>query len=252
MKLPLFILTLVILTCIFVFSNLETFENNFDSIFGNRSWKFIHITKNAGTSFCLGIQKSSKKKYLCCDEYLKRCEDGTHHLKLREYKKPHNFIVIIRNPYNRFISAFSHTKYLNKNSRYYSDFAYKRHLKFQKYNDVNDFVKHIQSKDPKTLKLFFGNFHFHTQTDFMSEEKKPHKISKKIKVILQLENLESDLAKLKVYDINVRLPKDKINMNKTEYPDVKLNYNSIKFIQDFYKDDFTNFKKLNINYTYGE
>tara|TARA_Y100000389_G_scaffold204235_1_gene255738 strand:- start:4225 stop:4989 length:765 start_codon:yes stop_codon:yes gene_type:complete len=239
-------LTLMVLLFIVFLSNYYIVKKD-----RKRPWRFIHITKNAGTAFCIGIQENSDKKELCCDENMKFCKDGSHHLKLCNYNKPYNFIAIIRNPYSRFISAFSHTKYLSKTSRYFSKNECRRHLKFQKYTDVNDFIKHIVMKDPETLEVFNGHSHFHTQTDFLSESRQPHKISKKVKVIMQLENLKSDLSKLKPYNIDVKLPEDQVKMNKTSYPDVKLNKESIQFIETFYKDDFLNFKRLNIHYSYS-
>tara|TARA_Y100000389_G_C17140985_1_gene354924 strand:- start:18 stop:599 length:582 start_codon:yes stop_codon:yes gene_type:complete len=158
-----------------------------------KEWKFIHITKNGGTGFCLSLQKSKLSK-LCCSDLNIACADGSHHTKLRDYIKPYNFIAIVRNPYSRFVSAFSHSKYLTKNSRYYGKNEYKRFVKFDKYRDVNDFVDYLTRGDLSTLNVFHNHSHFHTQTDFL-REKNSNEFSKKVKIIMQLETISDDMKK---------------------------------------------------------
>lgn len=208
-------------------------------------WKFVHITKNGGTAFCLSLENSM----LCCDNNDNLCEDGSHHLKLRDYRDNYNFIAIVRNPYNRFVSAFSHTRYLSKNSRYYNEQEFKRHLKFKKYNNVNHFVDYLTFGDQDTIELFKNHSHFHTQTEFLNDEKYSQEFSSKLKILLKLENINKDIEKLKKFNIHVTLPNNEKDMNKTKYPKLYLTYNTKNFIESYYKSDFVNLKKHGFNYT---
>jgi hypothetical protein len=202
-------------------------------------YKFIHIPKNAGTSICKSAHES--KLNICCtkNESDWSCAQGAHIpiIDLLSYNPKHTiYFASIRNPYDRFISAFSHSRY--PTPRYMKEIQQERkYYDMSKFTDVNDFIKQIKNKNKNALKAF-NDLKFHTQTKYLCV-KDTNIIHKSIKYLLKQEQLEHDLKVLcKNTGICIQLTKDKYKANVNSYPKVPLTNESIQFINQHYKKDF--------------
>lgn len=189
---------------------------------------FIHIPKNAGSS----IEFISKNyNYLWGKEYSFNLNDeeieklvdnkSIWHVppkffpeKKNPYKKYINFAVV-RNPYDRIISEYKYYKNIKNISEY----------------DINVFINDIYYKFKENN--FYYGCHFLPQSEFIFGYPKCDEI-------LRFENLDSDFYNLlKKYNYpQMKLPiKNKSSGNET----IKdLNSNSIKIINELYKEDFKN------------
>ena len=202
-------------------------------------YKFIHIPKNAGTAICKSAQES--KLNICCTKNKLdwSCEQGAH-IPISElilFNPKHTiYIASIRNPYARFISAFSHSKYPTQ--RYLKDIEREKQIyDMSKFKDANDFILNIKNKNENALKAF-SDLKFHTQTKYLCE-KGSNEIYKQIGYLLRQEHLDYDFKLLcKETGICIQLTKDKYEANINSYPKFKLNNESIQFINQYYKKDF--------------
>tara|TARA_Y100000389_G_scaffold128625_1_gene126069 strand:- start:3720 stop:4430 length:711 start_codon:yes stop_codon:yes gene_type:complete len=200
----------------------------------NATYQFIHIPKNAGTAFC----KSASIQGLdtCCSNKDWSCHQGAHD-KIDSFlkKRPSNTIYItsIRDPYSRFISAFSHYKY--KSKRYANEIKGKK-FDMTRFTDANDFIQKIISKDKNALRAF-RDILFDTQTEYISL--KGAGIHPQVKYFLRQEYLDEDMKKLCAKTgVCISLTKDKYEANINTYTYTKLNKTSIEFINENYKRDF--------------
>ena len=204
-------------------------------IIKNVTYQFIHIPKNAGTAICKSA--SLQGLDICCSKKDWSCHQGAHD-KIDYFLKerPYNTIYItsIRNPYDRFISAFSHYKYKSKR---YANEVKKRKFDITKFVDVNDFIQKIISKNKNALKLFHDIL-FDTQTEYICS-KYTNKIHQNVKYMLRQENLSEDINYLcKKTGVCIKLIKNNFDSNINTYPSIKLNKTSIEFINKHYKRDF--------------
>lgn len=199
-----------------------------------RTYQFIHIPKNAGTAFCKSA--SLQGLDICCSNADWSCHQGAHNkIPFFLKKRPHNTIYIasIRNPYSRFISAFSHYKY--KSKRYSNDIKTKK-FDMTRFTDVNDFIQKIISKDNNAV-IAFRDILFDTQTEYICS--KNSGIHPQVKYLLRQEYMDEDIKSLcKKTGVCINLTKDKYDANINTYPSMELNKTSIEFINKHYKRDF--------------
>lgn len=202
-------------------------------------YKFIHIPKNAGTALCKAADNHNYK--ICCtsDAYDWSCKQGAH-IDLKDLiKKNKNaiFITTVRDPYDRFISSFSHSKY--PNNKYVKDVIKESaRVDYTRFSDVNDFIVQIQHKDQNALRAF-KDVKFDTQTKYLCVAPDLHKIHDSVKYVLKTEILDKELVRLcKATNICLKLPQDKMDANINTYPKIPLNNNSIRFINNHYSKDF--------------
>lgn len=208
-----------------------------------RTYQFIHIPKNAGTAFCKSA--SIQGLYICCSNSDSNkdsnkdwsCRQGAHN-KIKFYLKNRHpntiYIASIRNPYSRFISAFSHYKYKSKR---YADDIKKKKFDMTQFRCVNDFIQKIISKDKNAVRAF-RDILFGTQTEYICL--KNSGIHPQVKYLLRQEFMDEDVKKLcKKTGLCINLTKDKYEANINTYPSsVELNKTSIEFINNHYKRDF--------------
>lgn len=137
--------------------------------------------------------------------------------KYKNYKK----IAIIRNPYNRIISAYKHLNI-------------KEHIGFE------DFLKNLK----RDLIKFNNDYSFNInifylpQFFFIDNETK----------LIKLEDLKQEWPKY-LEDNNFNLNKQILHRNKTyDNNNININYNCIKIINDIYHNDFKILKYKKIIY----
>jgi hypothetical protein len=169
----------------------------------NTNYIFIHIPKNAGTSF--------SKTY--CKKEVGHTTAQTY--SIEELKKS---IAIIRNPYDRLISCYN---YFKMNNNYWSKkYGNPVHHDYCKKHSFKDFVDDLYHK-----KIDF-DIHLLPQVHFL---KKDGKIYTKL---LKLENIKEDFYNYFGEKINLPL------INKSKNHNVLLDTEDKRKIYEIYKEDF--------------
>ena len=182
---------------------------------------FIHIPKNAGTSFILEF-----------------CENNIGHHKITDYDKKiwNKTIAIIRNPYTRLISLYNYAK-LDKSYWHSLDKTtkYGKHILYDYCNShtfeefIIDFCVYNKfDNDPQYLHLL-PQFYW-----ILTPEKKI--VSK----ILRFENLNEDIYNILNIDIKLK----KINESKTKNYNNYYNDITRQLVYNKYKLDFELFQFL--------
>lgn len=184
---------------------------------------FIHIPKNAGTSFILEF-----------------CENNVGHYKIINYDKKiwNKTIAIIRNPYTRLISFYNYAK-LDKSYWHSLDNTtrYGKHILYDYCNShtfdefiIDLCVNNKFDNDPQYLHLLPQHYWI------LTPEKKI--VSK----ILRFENLNEDIFNI----LNIDIKLNKINESNTK--DYNNYYNDItkQLVYDKYKLDFILFGPFSI------
>jgi len=185
--------------------------------FYRRKKYFIHIPKTGGTSIV------NSMPYI----------NSVVHRKLgaRDNYQDNDYVfTIIRDPYDRFQSAFWHHQTLDSTDHYWRHLDHSR-SKIRKYfADPNDFIKALTDvNNPKHTNAMedFNQFdHFVPQTFYVSDTSG---------------NLDPRISKIYIYskDLSEKLGVPIKTINKTpKHPDVKLNEASKKFIKNYYAKDF--------------
>ena len=197
------ILIILILLLIFInYKNTEFFNNKHKSLIKNTDYIFIHIPKNAGTSF--------SKKY--CGNEVGHTTANSYNIK--ELKKS---AAIIRNPYDRLKSCY---KYFKMDNNYWSKkYGNPKYHDYCKKNSFKKFVDDLHSK-----KLVF-DIHLQPQVYFL---KKNGVIYTKI---IRLEHMNEDFKKIFNKDIEISL------INKSNHIDIKLDKETKNKIYEIYKED---------------
>ena len=179
---------------------------------------FIHIPKCAGWSISNAIYGSqiSHKRFLTYKHYDKDV--------LNKY-----FVFsLIRNPIERFVSAFNFLKSggINKTDLYWSN------LFLSEFDSINSFIKEM-SANPKFLDFVVMKDHFQKQCFFLEDEK--GEIDKNIYLIPfnKISCLPKILKSKVGLSINLR------HLNKTKYTKAKeeLTKESLDFLVNYYDDD---------------
>lgn len=168
---------------------------------------FLHIPKTAGTS----VSNLPNINHIC-------------HYKLDPHTSYDFVFTIVRNPFERFQSAFYHHMTLDSPDHYYKDVDTYSNLRLH-YSDINSFVLGIINNEKNAINAF-NYIHFKPQTDFLLN--KNGIIDPRINLIIKYEDLHSHFPELKSFILN-KTP----SFNKTP-----MNQNTINFIKNFYKLDF--------------
>ena len=186
-------------------------------------YSFIHIPKNAGTSL---------KKKLEEIDYINYYPHGVKFKNIIGKE-----IIILREPLDRFTSAFFYLKKIKKDS------------KDNIFNTPEDLIKSLISFKPESLsfirdeknvdnKKIFTNWVFHCQSDWINN---PYRI-------LLFEDLERDL-KLLSSELNISLILPKLNTsNKIDF---KYSEQSLSYLKSLYKTDFLLYEMVK-NLDYGD
>ena len=229
---------LIFILLIFILILITINYKNTYEFFLNKKIHFLHIPKNAGTTF--------KSMYP---------EFNIQHWESQPVNNKIN-IAIIRNPYDRFISIFNHLKDRNineKNSNDLSNFDNIMNL-YEAYYDTKN-INHKQAREllrwDKNEFIRYKNklecdmiinkcIHWCPQYIFID--------SYKVEYLIKFENLESDIIKIQNKGILKKIPIKKKRIS----PDIfkkknKINNNIKKLVDEIYKKDFELWNKSGIN-----
>jgi hypothetical protein len=176
------------------------------------SLKFIHIPKSAGTSVLSLLYPDNRIQHLLASDISKsEWENNT-------------WFAIIRNPYDRFISAW----------KYHS--TYSDHMFYDKTKNLNideyvDFVKKVDC----TCNNYKTATEYITRCDSIKEN---------VDEILFFENLKHDWSNFsKIFNIDKHLPFKKSTCRSKDYrkyyTDYSFNFVSIKYKKDLIKFNYT-------------
>ena len=192
----------------------------------NAKYVFIHPTKTAGTS----VEKYFKKYY---QEYI----NGIGHNNIcKDYDNP---IIIIRNPFDRFISSYKYWK--NGGTRFRQTPSEQKFIKNID-TSINNYIKMIFEKSPNlNYSHYLWEDHYKKQSYWL----KPRDYSKTIVILYDKTNMKKKintlLKKLNIPNKNKTLEK----INKT-LGDKKIKLTEKQKAKDkkINKDDFDLWYKL--------
>ena len=173
---------------------------------------FIHIPKTGGNS----IKQTN---------FFKRCKYFGHaHVEKIKHRNMYKYsFAIVRNPYDRLVSAYFYLKKGGENNNGYDSLMQK---KLEKYKDFKDFIK--------DLKLFTNDLHFKPQHTFVCDSR--GKII--VNHILKVENIDKDFSQLLR---SKWLPNEKLQkINSSKHDDFSNYYDDEikKHVYAVYKKDF--------------
>jgi hypothetical protein len=223
-------------------------------IFVNHKLIFIHIPKTGGQSITnYFTHEKNNLTLLNCgnndDKITNNINDDNHsiHYTLKEIKtwnikKKINIdeyikFTIVRNPYNRFLSALFFADLLNEkstsidveilvNSILCNSEIFKNIKSINKCNCKNvNFIEFLPNK-------FIELKHVLPQYTFLTNNNN-NDIDYNI-IILKFENLKDEIKKINIYDFNIHINK---NIKNNKYENL-LNQHIKNKIYDFYKKDF--------------
>jgi hypothetical protein len=186
---------------------------------------FLHIPKTAGTSIQHAIQ--TKYGYPKWMRYHSRLSSTLEICKMYSYIPDYSFTVV-RDPYDRLVSLFTHTKkqykedpisfFLNESSGNKNNPNYEAYLEFMK-TDFNSWIKSTFSK-----KTEFVDLKLMPQSEYIDCD---YDID-----IFKFEELYKVEEKLKV-----TLPK----LNENLKPNIAWTDESKQIVQNYFKEDFERF-----------
>ena len=190
---------------------------------------FIHIPKNAGTSFILEL-----------------CENNVSHKTITEYDKKlwDKTVAIVRNPYTRLISLYNYAK-LEKSYWHSLDNSteYGIHVLYNYCNShtFEEFIVDLCANN----KFEDSYNNYYSFEDVVHVAPQHHWIltpeKKIVSKILRFENLNEDIKNILNIDIKLK----KINQSTENY-DNYYNDKTRKMVYDKYKLDFTLFGPFTI------
>lgn len=193
-----------------------------------KTLKFIHITKNAGTSI-----ENYGKNY-CWGKFHKEYNAIGYHTRLNklpsELKQKYDWFIIVRNPYTRIVSEMNCKYAVNYNNRL------KNHSKKQLNQLLRQKIQEISHN--KNCTNTWDNGHFLQQYLYTQNVEPNEKLH-----ILKYENLNEEFQQLmKKYNLNVKLGNRQFNNPENKIFELKdLDDESIKLIQETYINDFKQF-----------
>jgi hypothetical protein len=220
MKLKILLIAVIIIIILFVYVY-EPFPQSDNT----DTYTFIHPTKTGGTTFENYIEKHYNT-YIKGRGHKKKCADVD------------NPIIILRNPYDRFISSY---KYWKNGSP-----SYERPIEWKKYNNhvtIDDYIEMVKNKDKRLIFKATRETHYAPQTYWI----KPEDYKKTIVITYSKDGMEKkvfDLLK-KLYIKNKYIPYEKINVSYGE--DISLTPQKMKKIYKLYEDDFILWDKVHNN-----
>jgi len=185
-----------------------------------KDFLFIHIPKVAGSSIEKALYGTKGKV--------------THKLAIEHRKENENLFEkkfkfgFVRNPYDRFISAY---EYLRQGGR--NDFDRSWSEKYLlPYKSFDDFVLSLENEDIR--QKIINWIHFKPQYLFVCDEKK----NLIVNFIGKYENLEEDFNLIqKRLGLSIKLPYENKTPTRKDFK-IYFNDKTKKIIEDIYKDDF--------------
>ena len=181
----------------------------------DHNFYFIHIPKNAGTSF--------EKQF---------CSSHNGHHRITEFPKEiwNKTIAIVRNPYTRLISIYNYAK-LNKSYWHSNDGStrYPLHTLYN-YCNTNSFEQFI--KDICIFNKFTDVIHLKPQYFWIMTPE-----NQIVTQVAKIENVDNDLSKI----LGDKIKLNKINTSKTQSYDDYYTEELFKLVYDKYKKDFEMF-----------
>lgn len=182
-------------------------------------YAFIHIPKNAGMSF------ENKLKDIPEIDYYGH---GVSKKRIENYKK----IYVLRNPIDRFTSAFFYLK------------GYKKNRERNYFETPNQLLESLKNLDPRSLEFMkvHDNYHyvygdkintdwvFHRQSSWVYDPWR----------ILIFERIHDDLQKLSEdLDINLSIP----HINQSNKKEFSYSESDLSLLELIYKEDFILYNK---------
>ena len=189
-----------------------------------KTLKFNHITKNAGSSI------ENRGRHCYWGKYHKEYSKYGHHTLFNKIPLPlrqkYDWFLIVRNPYTRIVSEMNCKFASNWNNR----------LKHHNKKQLNELLrkKINQRFEPQHM-----TGHFIEQHLYLNTEDDPT-----IKIhVLKYENLNTEFNELmEKYNLQVDLTKERCNVSTTRIFELEdLDEESKKLIQEVYKQDFVLF-----------
>ncbi|MEZ9552417.1 sulfotransferase family 2 domain-containing protein [Vibrio breoganii] len=181
---------------------------------------YVHIPKTAGNGLLGSLFGCKGTGHNILDEYIRYDRE-----KFNKYYK----FTVVRNPYNRFVSAFNYLK---------SGGANKHDRKVMKpllssYDDVNSFIEALKNDELLCMQVL-NYVHFIPQKNFLYTQE--YRWNHSIDHIGKQEELEKTFNHLS--DIfGIQNKKLKIS-NATPFYDSNLTLESKEFIYSYYEEDF--------------
>jgi hypothetical protein len=195
-------------------------------------YTFIHPTKTGGTA-CYYYFNKYYSEYIITNI-------NSHHIKCNNDNNP---IIIVRDPYSRFLSMFYYWKY--------GSMRYKRNSSFLKKNKpitILDFIQMIKNNDTKNLYVdHTWNQHFSNISDWIPDDTKYENII----VIKYDKNLNVKIQKLlnllNIPNKNVPLIQDNVSIiDKNDQDHYEKNKQYVhEFIDEYFKRDLELIDKIN-------
>jgi hypothetical protein len=186
---------------------------------------FVHITKTGGSNF---KRKNTNRMVIC---------KADHHDTAKTYNNKNNpCFAIIREPLDRFISAFKFN--VAGSDKWKKEF----HIK-----NVNDFVDEMKKSPVAFLNTFDKGMQFKKQVKWLNGDPNRTYVVKYSK-----DSLVDDIIYLldREFDIDYAYDKSSkdLNVSFTKNVDVNISDENKKYVLDYYKEDVDLYEKLD-NYT---
>jgi hypothetical protein len=184
--------------------------------FGSKELKFIHITKNGGTS----IENVGKKHNIEWGRFHHQYSSGIgpwwhHHTPNPKIKHKYDWFMVVRNPYDRVISEI-HCKWGNNQSENLSSLS------------KDAFNKRIRTLIDNRNRT--SGDHWTEQWRYLDNDLNIH--------ILKFENLQDEFNTLmKSYNLSIEL-NNKDNSNTKIFTKKDLDLKTVQLIQTVYEKDF--------------
>lgn len=192
-------------------------------------YSFIHIPKTGGTAIIEYLQKNYSDIFICS-----RLPDNPYHSLMA--KDVDNPICIIRDPYDRFLSAYSYWRYGPMNGPWVAKYNNHKNSNIE----LDDFIDQIQIHKELLNTSITWQLHFKPQSYWIRSED----YNKSIIIKYKKDLTKSVCLLLDFLNISYK----KFYLAQTNNSKVKTNIISdkaIKYINDNYVEDFQLIDKLN-------
>lgn len=185
----------------------------------------IHIGKCGGGSLWEELKKINKK--------IKRC-----HCKRPEIKREFNYIILIRDPINRFISAFNWKKFISSTNK----IKIEETNGYKYWKTINNLSENLYDKNGNinktVLKLIKVSNHLHLDINYYLEKILPF-LNKNNCNVIRFEHYNDDINNI----FNIKIKSQKHVYNKKDYSKY-ISDKGIKNLKRFLEKDYNCFHKL--------